>query len=155
MSDGQKNNGGNLGDELSRIFKLGVGAVAGVVEKTATFVDDLTTEGTEVNKKASEIGQGLTRKGEEVLGKTSELGNQLKEKMKGALSDLSMTFDELMDRVGEFTDEQLLALKQAVDQLIEDRKKAPESAEAPGAPEEPNAPEEPKEPGASDQDEPR
>ena len=51
----------NLGEELSRVIKLGVGAVAGAVEKGVDFVEELTTEGTEANKRAAALGVDVSK----------------------------------------------------------------------------------------------
>ena len=53
---GNSNQKPSLGDELNKEFKMGVGAVAGAVEKDMGFVHELTTEGTETNKRAAQMG---------------------------------------------------------------------------------------------------
>lgn len=127
----------NLGEGLSRIIKLGVGAVAGAVEKGVGFVDELTTEGTEANKRAAALGEQFTRKGEQVLDKTAKFGSQFKDKVVEAVNSVPVGYENLVSTLEELTDEQLGDLKSRLDALIAKRAAQEPQEEEPQPPEEP------------------
>lgn len=118
----------NLGEELTRVIKLGVGAVAGAVEKGVDFVEELTTEGTEANKRAAALGVELTRKGEQVFDKTAKLGTQLKDKVAGAVGSIPVGFDNVLSSLEGLADEQLEGLKEKIDQLLARRSEQAQAA---------------------------
>ena len=105
-----------LGEELGKVFKMGVGAVASAVEKGVTFVEELTTEGTETHKRASELGDKLSRKGETVLDKTAQFGTQLKDKVSGAFEDMDLK--TAMGALKSLDKEELLQVKARVEELL-------------------------------------
>lgn len=116
---GNSNQKPSLGDELNKVFKMGVGAVAGAVEKGMGFVHELTTEGTETNKRAAQMGEDLTRKGGQTLDKARALGDQFKNWVTGAVSQADE--DCLLDALDALTDEQLLRVAARVDELLKSR----------------------------------
>ncbi len=119
-----ENKGMNLGDELGKVFKMGVGAVAGAVEKGVSFVQDLTTEGTEANKRAAELGDQLTKKGNEALDKTVQFGEQLKGKVSDLMSSAPRDLDGWLSLVEALPDEHLNAIKAKIEDLLNARGQA-------------------------------
>ena len=116
---GNNNHKPSLGDELNKVFKMGVGAVAGAVEKGVGFVQELTTEGTETNKRAAQMGDDLTRKGGETLEKARALGDQLKNWVVGA--EQSEDEAEGMDTLDDLSDDQLRKVAARADELLKAR----------------------------------
>lgn len=106
-----------LGEELGKAFKMGVGAVASAVEKGVTFVEELTTEGTETRKRASELGDKLSRKGEAVLDKTAQFGAQIKGKVSGAFEEMDLK--TALGALDSLDKEELLQVKARVEELLE------------------------------------
>lgn len=126
---GNNNHKPSLGDELNKVFKMGVGAVAGAVEKGVGFVQELTTEGTETNKRAAQMGDDLTRKGGETLEKARALGDQLKNWVIGADqsedeaegADQSEDEAEGADALDDLSDDQLRKVAARADELLKAR----------------------------------
>lgn len=117
-------------DNVGKFVKMGVGAVASAVEKGVGYVNEVTTEGTEANKRATELGENLAKKGEELLGKTSEFGDQIKEKVKCAMSQ-SSDYDSVMDALDNMSVAELKAVKTKIEALIALK---PADTESPFAP---------------------
>lgn len=106
----------NILDGVGKILKMGVGAVANAVEKGVTYVNEVTTEGTEANKRAVELGEDLAKKGEEIIGKTSEFSGQIKEKVKGCMN--SSGYDAVMEALDNMTCAELKAIKTKIEALL-------------------------------------
>lgn len=119
----ENNNGGiNIGDELNKVFKMGVGAVSSAVEKGKSFVEDLTTEGSDLNKRASELGDQLKAKGEAVIEKVKAYGAEAEEKVEDAVGDVSGSIEGLLGKFESFSDEHLKSIIDKAQGLLDSRK---------------------------------
>lgn len=129
----------HLGKDVGDFFKAGVGALASAVEKGKSFVDELTTEGTETNKKVSQTMQDLTKKGEEALGQAKEFGSQLTNKVKDAVSSQIVDVEAFKAALKGFSRDQLMAVRDEIDRYLQKLDENQDEPQDPQAPQDPPA----------------
>lgn len=133
----------DFGKSLGDLLKAGVGALASAVEKGKDFVDDVTTEGTPANQRASELVNDLTRKGQETIEQTKSFGKQVKDKMVSAVCADLGEFDNLIEALDSFPREQLTAIKEKAEALLANMPDEPSEGCCCGCQEEKDEPEAP------------
>ena len=117
-AENDSDRGFDVAEDLKKALKAGLGAILSTVEKTMSYAQEVTTEGTEANRRMTEAIDAMAKKGDEVLKGVSSFGNEMKDKIASAVNSIPVGYENILSTLPLLTEEELCAIREKAAEIL-------------------------------------